>query len=266
MALGLGDLRSGKTTFGDLAYKAVLNAILTHKLNPGDSLRSKELAAALGISRTPVDRALERLAGEGLVEFKPGLGPHVFSPTVEEMLELYDIRSMLEVHSVLHGIALVDDQYLRRMEALLEEHETAFAAIGSDQDSRRRSSEADRLIHEHIVSLWPSRRIQTWYRQLNVHVKAFLLNKVPTYRREAAPAEHRAIYEALLARDVAAAAEAVARHGAGSKGSFLSKVQADSASVGARTGPSFPSAGWERLASLSSALGDTGDSMPGGSS
>ncbi len=228
----LADIRNGKTTFGDMAYRAILNAILSHQLKPGDPLRSRGLTALLGISRTPIDRALERLAGEGLVEFKPGEGPFVFSPTVEEMLEMYDARTMLEVHCVQKGIENADDQYLADLARLAAEYEAAFKIPEADTQARSLVHEADRRLHEQLIALWPNHRVRSWYKQLNVHVKAYLLNKAPAYRRQESVTEHYAIFEALNTKDLAAAIVAVESHGTGAKESFLSKVGLSSRGLG----------------------------------
>ncbi|MCL4369604.1 MAG: GntR family transcriptional regulator [Chloroflexi bacterium] len=225
------DLHDTKTTLADLAYKALLKSIVSHELKPGDPLRAKDLAAILGISRTPVERALERLSGEGLVEFKPGMCPRVFAPTTDEVLELYDICSTLEVHAVQQGIDRVDDEFLDQLRRLLEEYEASYTAIDarkSDHEFQLRIREADRALHEYLVSLWPNHRAQALYRQLNVHVKAFLMvNRIIAYSREGPIQEHRRIYEALRARDVAAAVDAVRRHVAGIKGAFIAKIKMD---------------------------------------
>jgi DNA-binding GntR family transcriptional regulator len=219
------DVRDGKTTFVDVAYKYILNGILSHQIKPGQALRSKELATVVKISPTPIDRALERLTGEGLVEFRPGKGPYVPEPSVSEILDLYDVRLMLEVYAVQEGIGHVDSQFLTVMEDVLKKHEVACEALDGTYERHRVWIEADRDVHTQYVSLWPNPKAQSWYRQIDVHIKSFLLTSVARFYREASMKEHRAIYQALEKRDVTAAMQAVREHSTLSRGAFLDRAR-----------------------------------------
>lgn len=220
------DVRDGKTTFADMAYRCLLNAIVSHEMRPGQPLRSKELAIALKISPTPIDRALERLAGEGLVEFRPGKGPHVSEPTVSEIIDLYDVRLMLELYAVQQGIERVDDGFLSKMEDLIRQHESACAALNGTYASHRAWIEGDRCVHAHYVSLWPNPKAQAWYRQIDVHIKSFMLTSAANFYREGSMSEHRAIYRALQRRDLPAAILAVREHSIVSREAFLARARA----------------------------------------
>ena len=141
------DLRSAKTTLGDLAYGHLLNAILSHELRPGARLRPDDLAAAMGLSPTPVKHALARLAGEGLVEHRAGLGPFVAEPTIADILELYGCRLMCELHAAREGFARIGDAFVVELRRNLEAHEAAFAARDEAFESQRAVLEADRDFH-----------------------------------------------------------------------------------------------------------------------
>ena len=79
---------------------AVKHAILTGRLSPGRPLVETELAAQLGVSKTPVREALKTLAGAGLVTMSPYQGASV--RTVDDALahSVYDIRILLEPEAV----------------------------------------------------------------------------------------------------------------------------------------------------------------------
>ena len=84
---------------------AVKHAILTGRLSPGQSLVETELAAQLGVSKTPVREALKTLAGAGLVTMSPYKGASV--RTVDDALahSVYDIRILLEPEAVRRSAA-----------------------------------------------------------------------------------------------------------------------------------------------------------------
>ncbi|MHB1005376.1 MAG: GntR family transcriptional regulator [Chloroflexota bacterium] len=216
------DLRSAKNTLAGLAYQEILRAILAHEIRPGERLSPLDLAEHMGISPTPIKHSLARLAGEGIVEFRSGLGPFVVSPTDEDLAEYHDSRLMCEVFSVQQGIGHVDRPFLARLAEHLRRCEEALSDREDPAASQLAFARADAAFHLHLVSLWPNRKTETWYQQLNVHIRAALLrqmtgDEVPWRRLSEALADHRDIYEALERRDAAVCAEALHRHVRGTK-------------------------------------------------
>lgn len=231
------DLRSAKNTLGELAYAYLLRAILSHELRPGMRLRPEGLAAQLGLSPTPVKHALARLAGEGLVEHRAGLGPFVAEPTIEETLELYDSRLMCELHAVREGFGQVDDRFLEELRRRLTEHEAACAARDDTFESQRRVLESDRDFHQCYMELWPNGRAINWYSQLNTHIRSFQISN----RMRARPGmlvEHQAIYAAFEARDLDRVLAAVRTHLELAKQSFLERASENTERAGDLIGSS----------------------------
>ena len=72
------------------------NAIFRFELHPGQRLVEREFVELLGISRATFREAIRDLASEGLVTVIPQKGAHVTTPTIEEAVELYEIRAVLE--------------------------------------------------------------------------------------------------------------------------------------------------------------------------
>lgn len=81
-------------------YQRLRDAIVDGSLAPGEQLRDVELAARLGVSRTPVREALLRLAEAGLVVAQPGRSTTVSS------LNLRDIREARDVVAAMHELAV----------------------------------------------------------------------------------------------------------------------------------------------------------------
>lgn len=78
------------------ALEEIRTAILTGALATGQALPERDLAEALGISKTPVREALRVLAQQGLVDFVPYKGAQVHSPSEEELRALAETRALLE--------------------------------------------------------------------------------------------------------------------------------------------------------------------------
>lgn len=97
-------------TAQDLALGALRQAILEGILPPGARLRQEDLAETFGTSRIPIREALRVLAYEGLVQSEPYRGFSVTSlPGVEQIEEIYDLRTVLEGHAVRLAISLLTD-------------------------------------------------------------------------------------------------------------------------------------------------------------
>ena len=78
------------------AYEAIKAGIVDGSHAAGERLREEELSAQLGVSRTPVRQALQRLHAEGYVNFSPRRGAQVVVYTVQDTLEILQMRLVLD--------------------------------------------------------------------------------------------------------------------------------------------------------------------------
>jgi DNA-binding GntR family transcriptional regulator len=78
------------------AYVHLRDAVLTGALNPGEQLREQGLSEELGVSRTPLRQAMQRLVGEGLLESRRNVGVFVRKLSVEELRGVLECRRSLE--------------------------------------------------------------------------------------------------------------------------------------------------------------------------
>lgn len=79
-----------------MAYQAILDEINDGSIPPGTQLVQEDLAAQLGVSRQPIQQALARLRGDGLLEEAPGRGLCVPPLDLSRMRLHYEIRSALD--------------------------------------------------------------------------------------------------------------------------------------------------------------------------
>lgn len=113
----------------DLAYDKLEEMIVTQVLPPGARVTELELAQKLGIGRTPVREALQRLAREKLVAVKPRAAILVLEMTPDRQRQLIEFRSTVERNLVLLAAERVDDAQRVRMLQLQRAVEDA-AEIG----------------------------------------------------------------------------------------------------------------------------------------
>jgi DNA-binding GntR family transcriptional regulator len=81
------------------AYEAIRRKIVRLELAPGDVLREDDLQQRLGIGRTPIREALQRLARDQFVTVIPRRGMFVSSIDVDELALLYETRAMMEPYA-----------------------------------------------------------------------------------------------------------------------------------------------------------------------
>jgi len=93
-AIGLEKLPG--TRLSEQVYNAIRLAILEESLEAGQTLCIEDLAAELGVSTTPVREALARLAANGLVTLERNRKPIVASISVDEIIQIYMMRRLLE--------------------------------------------------------------------------------------------------------------------------------------------------------------------------
>ena len=86
----------GSTTSRERVLASLRELILAGDLEAGARLAEADLAARLGVSRTPVREALTRLGAEGLVEHVPNRGARVASWSTAELEAVFELRSVLE--------------------------------------------------------------------------------------------------------------------------------------------------------------------------
>jgi DNA-binding GntR family transcriptional regulator len=91
--------------------------IVDGEIGPGERLNEVQLAEKLGVSRTPLREALNRLVAEGAVDARPRLGYFVKPLSSEEFDQIYDLRPILDP-AALRIAGLPDERRLARLEAL----------------------------------------------------------------------------------------------------------------------------------------------------
>lgn len=132
------------------AVARVRRFILEGHLEPGARLQEVDLAAQLGVSRTPIREALRALSSEGLVEILPNRGARVARWSVKDLEEIYELRVMLESHAAQRAASRMSSAELVVLTELCEQME-ACAHRGSNHDLVE-LSELNSLFHRCILN------------------------------------------------------------------------------------------------------------------
>lgn len=195
-------------TVQEAAVGHLRNLILSGQLVPGQRLLQEELAEKLGISRTPIREALQRLANEGLVNISSYKGATVARFSASEMIEVYSVRIALESYAASLATQNITDGDLERLETLMQEMEKDFQ--NKDFDGLL---EAHHKLHANIYAIAGRQRLYE-------HIIHYL-DLTNLYQRMALSLgrgandpinEHIDILETLRRRDAEAAGRMVRAH------------------------------------------------------
>ena len=186
------------------AYQKVREAILQGEFAPGVPLFEMHLATRMGMSRTPVREALKVLARDGFVQTVPARGYIVPHRSMDDLRDLFDLREALEGTAARCAAQRATDAELAELESLCVRYE-------NEQDWHR-WVQIGTEFHDLLVAAARNQRLANILDSLNgqiVHSRRSVL-RADAQRRDAAIREHRAILDAVKARN-AADAEARAR-------------------------------------------------------
>lgn len=175
----------------DQAYAILRDAIVSGFLPPGRQLRDQDLASQMGLSRTPVREALQRLADEGLVNVSPR------ARTAVSAVEARSARDAFVVVASLHALAarLAQPLWLPTDgEALRSANQALAEAL--DRGDPRAAIEADDAFHDVFVERAGNRELARALAGVTPKVRRLEWLQFSSLRGRASVRQHAAIIEA----------------------------------------------------------------------
>lgn len=118
-------VKRGTTAVDLRIYKAVVNAVMSHRLPPGTHLGEADFCELYQVSRTTVRKALQRLAHDHIIELRPNRGAVIASPTPQEAREIFAARRALEREIVPLVIRHATPESIRQIRAALAAEDAA---------------------------------------------------------------------------------------------------------------------------------------------
>jgi DNA-binding GntR family transcriptional regulator len=200
---------NGRSLLKERAYNEIKRAILGTDFPPGTFLAERQLAERLGMSKTPVKAALERLELEGFITVSPQQGIVVRDLTVHEIADQYEIRTALETYVLRATAGRLTAEQVQRLRANLK------AQAGLQGTGRVREGVAlDTQFHTLFAEFLGNQEILRVMRQLRdkmqrVITKVFQLNPG---RIDLSYEEHLAVAEAVIGGDGNRAAKLIEAH------------------------------------------------------
>ena len=192
----------------ETAYEFLLEEILSFRVRTGAPLSENRIASQLGISRTPVREALQRLEKEGLVTRSDNARFSVMQLTPKQAHDACDLLEVLDTY--------IATRAARSMTPA--DHEPLRAAVAAmrraaQSGEREAWSDADLAYHRFINALAGNELVAETVRATRRRVQRFWLRAAAgEHRLEDCSEEHRVLAEAMIAKDYDAIAPAVEVH------------------------------------------------------
>jgi DNA-binding GntR family transcriptional regulator len=196
--LETGTGESTRISRTDEAYRILKAEIMANRMPPGFQAMETELAAQMGISRTPIREAVIRLSEEGLVEVRRRRGIRVLPISVTDMREIYDLLTLLEADCARRLTeASISKSQIILLEDAVNEMEAALS-----RDALDVWAQADDRFHRLHLDFVANRRLAKIIGQLldqahRVRMFTLQLRKKPTKSTK----DHRAMVRALQKGD-----------------------------------------------------------------
>ena len=182
--------------------------IVEGELGNGKRLDETELSGFYGVSRTPVREALQRLAESGLAEHLPRRGTFVRSPSLSQLVEMFEVMAELECMAIRLAArrATAED-----IGALEKDNETCRAAVAADDT--KKYYEVNARLHGRIYQMSGNSFLASEARRLHDRLRPFRRLQLRVRgRMEESMAEHDIILAALRDGDADRAMETMKKH------------------------------------------------------
>ncbi|AZK44419.1 GntR family transcriptional regulator [Erysipelothrix piscisicarius] len=195
--IGMIDLNQN-LPLNQIIYEGLRSAIIHGVIPMGERINEKHYAQALNVSRTPIREALHRIQNEEIVQYVPNYGIVVTTFTHEDVYEIYQIRTALDILATTNAMRLMTPEREAVMEALLIETEAA-QAVGDVEKVIEMSKEFNTMIYR--FAEMP--RLETIQNRLRDYIIRFRdISLKADSRRAKALHEHRLIFRCLKNNDV----------------------------------------------------------------
>ena len=192
----------------DTAYERLKDALRHADLQPGQPLSETYLSKILGISRTPVREALQQLAQEGLLQTIPGRAVTIAAPSIQGVLNLIHVRSLLEPEVARLVAESGSADVVEKLRAALSKMDQAI-----EQGDRAAWSKADTEWHEVLSQACPNALLGEMTLQMRNRAHYLSVDNQTTQTRLShCTQEHRQIVDAIAARDGPSAEQAMRQH------------------------------------------------------
>jgi len=201
----------------DEVYHAIKDAILKGAYKPQQRFKETDLAKTLGVSRTPIREAMRKLEIDGLVEYVPHKGTVVSGFDLSEILDIYEVRTVLETLIAKRAAENITDELIEKLKLNIkkfeteENNDTILALLDEFNELIYEASKCSKLVNL-------MRHTRGYFKRVRIS------NHTDPERRKDAILEHERIVSVLEKRDPDLAVKYTLEHIESSRKFIISKI------------------------------------------
>lgn len=212
---------NGNSSLEEKVYKTLEDQILSQKLTAGEAVTEMKLSAELGVSRTPVREALQRLDREGLIKLIPNKGAFVIGISEKDLIDIYMIRMRLEGLAARITAEKADESTVRHLR-----ENTELTEFFISKGNVERVKDLDSDFHDIIYRACESRMLCKTLSELHRYIASYRkLSLTVEGRIEKSFEEHKQICDAIENKDMENADRLMSRHVEHALDNLLSIIQ-----------------------------------------
>ena len=191
----------------DRVYDQLREMAIAFTFRPGERLNEGDIARDLGVSRTPLREALNRLNTEGFLRFSPGRGFFCRELDADEIFDLYELRKALEIAAVRLAASRASEADIAVLLAFLDE-------TGPDPGARTSVElvALDEAFHERLMATAGNAAMVHVLHNVNARIRFVRWIDMDRINRTHTQAEHREVLLALRARRADDASAILEKH------------------------------------------------------
>jgi len=208
--------RNRSETAEEMAYRLIINLILNHSYRPGELILESDLSKKLGLSSTPVNKALNRLVAEGFLEKRRKRGCFVPLPTPQDAKEVFFARMGIEGLIAYLVTANATDKDITSIKGIISEEENA---IKSKQKSKELYASLNERFHMELADIcgnsYLKRSVRYLFWRSNVYIfffDSFYKESNSKLDVQLKPNQHTKILEAIIAGNPSYAETVMRKH------------------------------------------------------
>jgi DNA-binding GntR family transcriptional regulator len=202
-------LENGETLASnvDSIYQTVRAMAAAFEFKPEERINESDLSKRLGVSRTPLREALNRLVAEGLLTAQEGRGFFCRSLTPEQIVHLYELRLAIESEAVMRAVERATDAELSELKTYLSNIAPKYVSTSSARDI----VVLDEAFHLRLAALSKNAELVRALENVNEQLRYVRWISMRS-KIDLTKSAHEDILDAMLGRDAASSVARMRRH------------------------------------------------------
>lgn len=200
--------RLPRVSLRDRAYEAIKERIITCQFQPGECINEASVSALLGLGRTPVHQAIDRLMLEDMVDVIPRKGVIVKPVILQDVMQMIEVRMVNETQCARLAATRAEQGHIEQMSAVLGKARRAI-----DKQDVHSLMELDREFHLLLASASKNFELAEIIRRLNERsLRFWFISFTTPDHHHSFQRQHEALFEAVRKHDADAAEAAMRVH------------------------------------------------------